>query len=184
MGLLAADNWVAAYSPNSQASQHAILRSIEFIFDANSGLNRIVNDEKARYPFPWHDNRGNVLVSPTVNVTRPFFCVANMVSPYTPRVSQTIIPQTLHRQTIATVSTNILNECARHGIAGFTHMDHMWDMRRLGLICDYNGIPLHSLTLGNSYPGPSRQYTLQLAGGTVTQLNSYSATLTTLARNF
>ncbi|GAB1057731.1 MAG: hypothetical protein WAqMacA_41020 [Shewanella algae] len=56
----------------------------------------------------------------------------------------------------------------------------MWDIRRLGLSCDYNGIELHSLQLGNNYaePGSSRRYHLSRTGGTPNQLAGYQRRLT------
>lgn len=181
MGLVAADQWISAYSPSSQASQFAVLRSVEFMFDPSSGLRRFIADEQARYPFPWFDNRGNSMGVPAVSVAAPYMLLANMTNPYRLSGSQSYTePQRLHRQTITKMGTDIAAEAAQYGTLTFTHHEHMWDIRRLGLICDYNGIELHSLQLGNNYaePGSSRRYHLSRTGGTPNQLAGYQRRLT------
>lgn len=184
MGLVAADRWISAYSPSSQASQFAVLRSIEFMFEPSSGLRRFISDEQARYPFPWFDNRGNPLTASTVSVASPYLLLANMANPYRLSGGQSYTePQRLHRQTITQMSTDTVNESANYGIQKFTYHEHMWDIRRLGLICDYNGIELHSLQLGGNYaePGSSRPYHLNRTGGTPNQLNGYQNRLSYIA---
>jgi cellulose biosynthesis protein BcsQ len=176
MGLVGADNWISAYSPNSQASQFAVLRSIEFMFEGNSGLARFIADARASYPVPWYDNRGNALIAPTIKVARLFLLISNMTNPYRLSGGQSYTdPQRLHRQTIAAIDTSTTVEATQYGIPPFSHREHMWDMRRLGLICDYNGIELPSLQLGNNYPEPgsTKQYHLNRTGGTPNQLNGY-----------
>lgn len=183
MGLVAADNWISAYSPNSQASQFAVLRSIEFMFEPKSGLTRFIADEQARYPMPWHDNRGNPMSAPTVAVASPFLLVANMANPYRLSGGQSYSdPQRLHRQTITAITGQINNDADRYLTSRFQHHEHMWDMRRLGLICDYNGVELQSLQLGSNYPEPgsSKQYHLNRTGGTPNQLSGYQRRLASI----
>lgn len=184
MGLVAADHWISAYSPSSQASQFAVLRSIEFMFDPSSGLHRFISDERTRFPNPWFDNRGNPLVAPTISVASPFLLLANMTNPYRRSGNQRYTdPQRLHQQTIDQMRADTIDEANQYGITPFPHHEHVWDIRRLGLICDYNGIELHSLALGNNYsePGSSRQYHLNATGGTPDQLDGYQRRLTTIA---
>ncbi|HBQ4745567.1 TPA: AAA family ATPase, partial [Escherichia coli] len=49
LGLLAADRLISAYSPSSQASQYAVYRSLEFLYDPNYGLVQEVNTQRAIY---------------------------------------------------------------------------------------------------------------------------------------
>lgn len=180
MGLVAADHWISAYSPSSQASQFAVLRSIEFMFEPSSGLRRFITDEQTRYPFPWFDNRGNPLIAPTVSVASPYLLLANMVNPYRLSGSESYTePQRLHRQTLSKMNEDIAKEADNYIISSFNCHEHMWDMRRLGLICDYNGIELHSLLLGGNYsqPGSVRKYHLNRTGGTPIQLAVYKRRL-------
>jgi len=108
MGLIAADFWFSAYSPASQASQFAVLRSIEFMFDPSSGLKRFVSDEQNNHPFPWYDNRGNPLTVPSLAVGLPHLLIANMVNPYRLSGNQSYTtPQQLQRQTIAIMGNNV-----------------------------------------------------------------------------
>lgn len=184
MGLVAADHWISAYSPSSQASQFAVLRSLEFMFDPSSGLKRFISDEQARYPFPWFDNRGNPLTAPPIAVSSPYLLLANMANPYRRSGNQRYTdPQRLHQQTINKMSNDTAAEAAQYGVPAFSHHEHMWDIRRLGLICDYNGIELHSLQLANNYsePGSPRRYHLSATGGTPIQLEGYQRRLTSIA---
>lgn len=187
MGLLGASNWVSAYSPTSQASQFAVLRSVEFMFDNASGLNRFVSDEYLRYPNPWYDNRGGALSVPHLSLASPFLLMANMTNPYKRTGGQSYTDaQRLHRQTIAAVTASVQAEIARHTATNFPHHLHMWDMRRLGLICDYNGVDLEALQLGANYPEPGspRNYHLNVTGGTPNQLAGYKRKLQQLAALF
>lgn len=184
MGLVGADRWVSAYSPSSQASQYAVLRSIEFMFENSSGLKESVEEEKRRYPTPWFDNRGNPLDVPSIEVANPYMLLANMVNPYRLSGNQGYTdPQRLHRQTIGHMTEMARNEAVKYGVGEFLKYEFMWDMRRLGLICDYNGIMLHSLQLGSNYPEPasSRRYHLNRTGGTPGQLGGYTDRLTTIS---
>ena len=184
MGLVAADHWISAYSPSSQASQFAVLRSIEFMFDASSGLRRFIDDEQRRYPPPWFDNRGNPLAAPTISVALPHLLLANMTNPYRRSGSQSYTEsQKLHRQTVVQMGIQTVAESAHYDVPMFLHHENMWDIRRLGLICDYNGIELHSLQLGANYsePGSLRQYHLSRTGGTPNQLEGYQRRLTHIA---
>lgn len=184
MGLVAADHWITAYSPSSQASQFAVLRSIEFMFDPSSGLHRFIADEQTRFPSPWSDNRGNPLTAPPISVASPFLLLANMTNPYRRSGNQRYTdPQRLHQQTIDKMTTETGVEADRYGLAPFPQHEHMWDLRRLGLICDYNGIELKSLQLGYNYsePGSIRQYHLNATGGTPDQLDGYQRRLAAIA---
>lgn len=184
MGLAAADRWISAYSPNSQASQFAILRSIEFMFDKKSGLSRFILDEQGRYPFPWFDNRGNSLEVPILSISKQHLLITNMTTPYRLSGEQSYTdPQRLHRQTITKITEDTNRESLQYEIQPFKHHEYMWDMRRLGLICDYNGINLHSLELGVKYPEPGspRLYYLNKTGGTPNQLAGYQQRLSSLA---
>ena len=186
MGLVAADHWISAYSPNSQASQFAVLRSIEFMFEPSSGLSQFITDEQTRYPFPWFDNRGNPLSVPGLTVATPYLLIANMTNPYRLSGGQSYTdPQRLHRQTITSITTQTNTEASNYGIQTFSLHEHMWDLRRLGLICDYNGIELQSLRLGTNYPEPgsARQYHLNRTGGTPNQLAGYNRRLSEIAAN-
>lgn len=184
MGLLAADNWLTAYSPSSQASQYAVLRSIEFMYEQVSGLARFVKDEYIKHPFPWFDNKGNPMSSPQITVAAPFLLLANMVNPYRKSGNTSYTdPQRLHEQTINKLSKDIATELRNFNRNQFAYLDYMWDMRRLGLICDYNGIGLNSLRTGKNYPEPgsSRRYYLNATGGTPGQLQGYLNRLNSLA---
>lgn len=184
MGLVAADRWISAYSPNSQASQFAVLRSIEFMFEPASGLSRFITDEHARYPFPWYDNRGHLLTVPNLAISTPFLLIANMTNPYRLSGGQSYTdPQRLHRQTITSITSQTNSEASEYRIQPFNNHEHMWDLRRLGLICDYNGIELQSLRLGNNYPEPgsTRLYHLNRTGGTPNQLSGYQRRLSAIA---
>nr|KGD05668.1 hypothetical protein DO63_1651 [Burkholderia pseudomallei] len=92
-------------------------------------------------------------------------------------------PQRLHQQTVDKMKADAGAEASSYGISDFSHYEHMWDIRRLGLICDYNGIELDSLQLGNNYsePGSLRQYHLNATGGTPDQLDGYQRRLTAIA---
>lgn len=187
MGLLAADNWITAYSPSSQASQFAVLRSIEFMYDSSSGLEKYVNDEKIRFPNPWYDSRGNNLSVPTLNVAKPFLLLANMTNPYKKTGTQSYSqPQRLHQQTIEKMTTDAETELQSYQTADFIHSENMWDLRRLGLICDYNGLNLDGLQISEKYPEPgsTRNYYLNATGGTPNQLAGYKRKLNDLAKLF
>jgi hypothetical protein len=184
MGLVAAERWISVYSPNSQASQYAILRSVEFMFEPLSGLSRFITDETTSYPFPWFDNRGNPLKVPNLTVSTPYLMIANMTNPYALSGGQSYTePQRLHRQTMTLMTGKANAEALKYRIQSFNHDEHMWDLRRLGLICDYNGIELQSLQLGNNYPEPgsTRKYHLNKTGGTPNQLDGYNRRLTAIA---
>lgn len=184
MGLVAADHWISAYAPTSQASQFAVLRSIEFMYEPASGLQKFIADEQSRYALPWFDNRGNPLTAPTIAVTQPYLLLGNMANPYRRSGNQRYTDaQRLHQQTITQMDADTIAETTQYGVPSFSHHEHMWDIRRLGLICDYNGIELHSLQLGQNYaePGSLRQYHLSATGGTPLQLDGYHRRLTAIA---
>ena len=137
MGLVAADHWITAYSPGSQASQFAVLRSIEFMFDPSSGLRRFVDDERNQYCFPWFDNRGNPLTAPSISVAQPYLLLANMTTPYRRSGSQSYTePQRLHQLTIDKMLADTTAEASHYAVSNFSEHEHMWDIKRLGLICD------------------------------------------------
>jgi len=187
MGLVAADNWVTAYSPTSQASQYAVLRSIEFMFEPASGLQRYIDDEKAQFSQPWFDNRGNPLTAPVIDVAKPYLLLANMANPYSAKGAKPYTkPQKLHQQAMSKVEADTATDASTYGVKNFKHSNHMWDIRRLGLICDYNGVELHTLKIGDSYAAPAatRRYTLSTSGGTPVQLAGYQTRLTTVAKVF
>jgi hypothetical protein len=184
MALLGADRWISAYSPSSQASQFAILRSIEFMFDENSGLSRSVEDAKSQFARPWFDNRGKSLECPEVTVAAPYLLISNMVNPYKQSGAEAYSsPQRLHNSTIQSLTQLASETTEQYGTSAFVHYQHMWDMRRLGLLCDYNGIELGALTLGQKYaePASSRGYTLRGAAGTTGQLDGYQNRLIDIA---
>jgi cellulose biosynthesis protein BcsQ len=184
MGLLGADNWITAYSPSSQASQYAVMRSIEFMFDKGSGLVRSVSDAQNQYDKPWFDNRGNPLSSPDLSVALPFLLIANMVNPYRQTGNQAYSdPQLLHRATISRITQRAAEEAQAYEISQFIHHEHMWDMRRLGLLCDFNGIELASLVIGQKYADPSSGgvYTLRGEVGPNGQVAGYQRRLEHLA---
>ncbi|MFQ2177194.1 ParA family protein [Aeromonas veronii] len=180
MGLLAADRWITAYSPSSQASQYAVLRSVEFLYEANSGLYKTVEDEKAKYPGAWFDNRGNIMQKVDVSTPLPHCLISNMTTPYARagNISYTD-PQKLHRQTIDEMQADVLAEVSKFNIPMFTYHEYMWNMNRLGLICDYNGLNLHSLQVGHKYkqPGSTRGYPLTDSKNPKAQLEGYQRKL-------
>lgn len=183
MGLAGADAWITAYSPNSQASQYAVLRSVEFMFEPNSGLMKTITDEEARFPRPWFDNRGNPLDAPNIAVAMPYLLLANMANPFSRAGQQGYTdPQRLQRDAITAVNNNVRTETGRYGVRNFLNTETMWDMRRLGLICDYNGIDLPSLELGENYYQPGNvRYHLNTTGGTPDQLRGYTTRLNTIS---
>ncbi|RKH64104.1 ParA family protein [Corallococcus aberystwythensis] len=186
MGLVGADHWITAYSPNSQASQFAVLRSLEFMFEPASGLANSIVSAQSLYQTPWYDNRGKPMSAPPVSVAKPFALVANMVTPYKLSGKKRYTdPQRLHRKTIDAVDALTKNEASKYNVAAFQTHSHMWDMRRLGLICDYNGIDLPALKLGGNYPEPGSdddiQYHINKTGGTPSQLKGYNERLAALA---
>lgn len=185
MGLLAADYWITAYSPSSQASQYAVLRSVEFLYEANSGLNKIVEDEKQQYPGDWFDNRGNIMIKVDVSTPLPHCLISNMTTPYarTGNVSYTD-PQKLHRQTIDKMQLEVSAEVNKFNVPMFIYHEYMWNMNRLGLICDYNGLNLHSLQAGRKYkqPGSTRDYPLTDAKNPKAQLEGYQRKLEAISR--
>ncbi|EOZ4210258.1 hypothetical protein ACQLR5_004776, partial [Escherichia coli] len=60
--------------------------------------------------------------------------------------------------------------------------DYLWDLKRLGLICDYNGFDLATIQLGENYAEPSDDgnYYVNTTGGTPIQLSSYNARIETV----
>jgi Mrp family chromosome partitioning ATPase len=184
MGLVGAENWITAYSPSSQASQYAVMRSIEFMFDKGSGLVRSVSDAQNQYTMPWFDNRGNPLIAPKLSVSLPFLLIANMVNPYRQTGNQAYSdPQLLHRSTISRITQRAADEAQAYDVSQFVHHEHMWDMRRLGLLCDFNGIELASLVIGQKYADPSSGgvYTLRGEVGLNGQVAGYQRQLANLA---
>ncbi|WP_208948333.1 nucleotide-binding protein [Segnochrobactrum spirostomi] len=180
MGLVGADYWISAYSPNSQASQFAVLRSIEFMFEPSSGLGKFIDDEFTAHPSPWFDNRGNSLTVPAITMAQPYMLVSNMTTPYRLSGSHSYTEaQRLHRQSMTSMKDRAVAEAATFGAPAFSIFEHMWDMRRLGLICDYNGINLQALKLGSNYPEPgsTHRYHLNRTGGTPNQLEGYNTRL-------
>jgi hypothetical protein len=156
------------------------------MFEPLSGLSRFIADDQKRYPTPWYDNRGNPMDVPSIEVASPFLLVANMVNPYRLSGGQSYSdPQRLHRQTITEITERINQETNKYGAKCFQHYEHMWDMRRLGLVCDYNGIALNSLSLGANYPEPgsAKKYHLNRTGGTPNQLEGYQRRLVGLVAN-
>ena len=177
MALLGAKGWITAYSPTSQASQYAVLRSVEFMYEPSSGLDRYVKDELSLYPLPWFDNRGNPLTVPDISVAEPYMVLANMVNPYKLTGNQGYTdPQKLHRQTIDAMKVKVRDELALFNEPDFLNYSFMWDMRRLGLICDFNGVGLGSLNFGSSYHQPSSNAKYNLSGNPA-QLAGYKARL-------
>ena len=185
MGLVAAENWITAYSPSSQASQFAVLRSLEFMFEPDAGLTTFINDEAERFNQQWYDNRGHELSAPNISVAAPHLLLSNMANPYRKSGNQRYTdPQRLHLQTIQKMDELTRDEADEYDIGIFRHHEYMWDIRRLGLICDYNGIELLSLQLGHNYsePGSNRAYHLSATGGTPLQLEGYQRKLREIAQ--
>lgn len=184
MGLVGAEHWITAYSPSSQASQYAIMRSIEFMFERNSGLARAIADQQAQFARPWFDNRGAPLDAPNLSVALPYLLIANMVNPYKKKGNQAYSdPQLLHRATIERITQRAAAEAQEYSVPEFEHHEHMWDMRRLGLLCDFNGIELASLVIGHQYSDPSTGgvYTLRGEVGPNGQVEGYQRRLANLA---
>ncbi|MBT0328968.1 AAA family ATPase [Morganella morganii subsp. morganii] len=184
LGLLAADKLISAYSPSSQASQYAIYRSLEFLYDKNYGLIEEVRKQSLLFPYPWYDNVNNVIDVPDISVAMLHLVVSNMNTPQggrgLPPYSQ---PQHLHRQAIQVV-TDRINQTLENLELPNTHIhDYLWDLKRLGLVCDYNGFDLDTITLGERYAEPSDDgtYYVNTTGGTPIQLRSYNERIESVA---
>ncbi|ENM3908800.1 AAA family ATPase [Vibrio cholerae] len=184
MGLLAADKWITAYSPSSQASQYAVYRSLEFLHNPRDSLSHLIHAANTAHPKPWFDQRDNDIAVPDVNVPELSFVFSNMTtskaSKGEPRYSQ---PQALHRQTIARVEEEITSILKKLKVnATYTH-DYIWSLQRLGLICDYNGIDMSSITVGNKYPQPDleAEYSMSKSRDTRDQVEAYTQRLRDIA---
>ena len=183
LGLLAADRLISAYSPSSQASQYAVYRSLEFLYDPNYGLVQEVNTQRAIYGTPWFDSLNNIITTPNISVANLYMVVSNMNTPQAgrgqPPYSQ---PQKLHRQSQQEVISRINDTLSSLGIAHDYVHDYLWDLKRLGLICDYNGFDLATIQLGENYAEPSDDgnYYVNTTGGTPIQLSSYNARIETV----
>ncbi|MGY2277766.1 ParA family protein [Pseudomonas monsensis] len=175
LGLAGADNLITTYTPGSQASQYAIERSIEFLFDQNSGLSQELQRETQLYPMPWFDNRGNPLNCPAIAAPNLFMQICNMATPYKQRGTLPYSsPQQLHTSVITEMTQNTTRNCNTFGIS-IPQFDYMWDFKRLGLLCDYHGIDIDTLQTGQRYPqsGSNKAYALATTGGTPIQLSAY-----------
>ncbi|WNK49654.1 AAA family ATPase [Pantoea agglomerans] len=184
LGLLAAEKLIAAYSPSSQASQYAIYRSLEFLYDPSYGLVHEVNSQNHIYAAPWYDSLNNLISVPNIAVAKLHMVISNMSTPQAargqPSYSQ---PQRLHRQSHQEVLSRVT--ATLNGLklnSNFIH-DYLWDLKRLGLICDYNGFDLSAIVLGSKYAEPSRSgtYYVNITGGTPVQLSEYNKRIDSVA---
>jgi len=179
LGLAGADNLITTYTPGSQASQYAIERSIEFLYDPNSGFNQELQREYQLYPRPWYDNRGNPLHCPTITAPNLFLQVCNMATPYKQKGQPPYSsPQQLHNSVLSDMQQRTLSNCNNYQIPT-PQFDYMWDFKRLGLICDYHGIDIDTLQTGQTYAqsGSTTPYPLATTGGTPIQLAAYKQRL-------
>ncbi|EOC0266168.1 ParA family protein [Klebsiella quasipneumoniae] len=177
LGLLAADKLISAYSPSSQASQYAIYRSLEFLYDSNYGLVEEVRKQELLYPKPWFDNANNIINTPTISVAELYLVISNMNTPQGGRgLPPYHQPQHLHRQAIDVVTQRVNDTLGNLGLNPNHIHDYMWDLKRLGLVCDYNGFDLATIQLGQRYAEPSDDgvYYVNTTGGTPIQLSSYN----------
>lgn len=185
IGLLAADGWITAYSPSSQASQHAVYRSLEFLHSEGDSLNKIINSNQSTHPKPWFDQRDNQIEAPDLKVPALSFVFSNMTTSKAakgePRYSQ---PQSLHRQTIRRVGEEIDGILERLDVESTHDHDYIWSLQRLGLICDYNGIDMSSITTGNKYPQPDLEepYSVTKSQDNRLQVEAYTSRLLDIAR--
>ncbi|GJK50196.1 ParA family protein [Serratia nevei] len=186
LGLLAADRLISAYSPSSQASQYAVYRSLEFLYDNNYGLMQEVSTQRAIFGTPWYDSLNNIIDTPNISVASLFMVVSNMNTPQAsrgqPPYSQ---PQKLHRQSQQEVTSRINDTLQSLGLGNHHLHDYLWDLKRLGLICDYNGFDLATIVLGENYAEPSDDgnYYVNTTGGTPIQLSSYNARIQAVAQH-
>ncbi|MGY0116810.1 ParA family protein [Enterobacter roggenkampii] len=184
LALLAADRLISAYSPSSQASQYAVYRSLEFLYDSNYGLVQEVSNQNSLYGSTWFDSLNNTIVIPNISVAALYIVVSNMNTPQAGRgqapYSQ---PQMLHRQSQITVKSRIDTTLTNLGCSTNYIHDYLWDLKRLGLICDYNGFDLATIQLNASYAEPSNNgmYYVNSSGGTPIQLSSYNQRIDTVA---
>ncbi|WP_165681378.1 ParA family protein [Metapseudomonas otitidis] len=179
LGLAGADNLITTYTPGSQASQYAVERSIEFLFDQKSGLNHELQREYQLYPTPWFDNRGNPLHCPKISAPNLFLQVCNMATPYKQRGKPPYSsPQQLHNSVLENMQQKTTTNCNRYQIQT-PNFDYMWDFKRLGLLCDYHGIDIDTLQTGQRYAqsGSTSLYQLATTGGTPIQLAAYKQRL-------
>ncbi len=153
LGLFAADDWITLYSPGSQASQYAVYRSLEFLYNSEYGLTAQVEIENNNYPKPWHDNRGQDLNVPEINVPKFYILLSNMTRPYSGKQKDPYSsPMLLHKNT----RTEVKNKVDELDLGKPDHDEYIWNFQRLGLICDYNGIDIHMLKFKKSYPQPDQ----------------------------
>ncbi|WP_368178484.1 hypothetical protein [Aeromonas sp. R7-1] len=180
LGLLGADNLICAYSPSSQASQFAVYRSLEFLYAPTSSLTADVDFHLAHYPQPWYDSKNNEIELPEIKVTSLDLIISNMNTPQGGRGDLPYArPQRLHRQAFDHVADRVAETLDNIGARFNYEHDYMWDLKRLGLICDYNGMDLTAIELRASYPQPGEDdpYYVNATGGTPIQLEAYKARL-------
>ncbi|HCG8707690.1 ParA family protein [Vibrio parahaemolyticus] len=184
IGLLAADKWITAYSPSSQASQYAVYRSLEFLHNPRDSLKHLISASETAHPKPWFDQRDQEIKVPDVSVPQLAFVFSNMTtskaSKGEPRYSQ---PQALHRQTISRVDEEINSILKKLNVDKPYDHDHIWSLQRLGLICDYNGIDISSITVGNKYPQPDLEnhYSMSKSQDSRLQVEAYTRRLNEVA---
>ncbi|EOT13129.1 ParA family protein [Pseudomonas aeruginosa] len=185
IGLLAADSWITAYSPASQASQYAVYRSLEFLHNARDSLSSLIESQKEAHPKPWHDSREGQIEAPELHVPHFEFLISNMTTSKSakgePRYSR---PQQLHAQAIERVNENVVEVARDLGLKLDYKSDHLWSLQRLGLICDYNGIDMSSVTVGRRYPQPDVEgsYSVARSEDNRLQVDAYNARLEEFVR--
>lgn len=186
LGLLGADNLICAYSPSSQASQYAVYRSLEFLYANTSSLTSDVRLQKTLYPEPWFDSRNREIILPSIEVTSLNMIISNM---NTPQGGRGMPPysrqQRLHREAFEHVEAQVDATLDRLNVDFEYKHNYMWDLKRLGLISDYNGIDLSSIKLRERYPQPGKRalYYVNSTGGTPIQLDAYNERLTDIAND-
>ncbi|STO57465.1 ParA family protein [Grimontia hollisae] len=180
IGLVAAENWITAYSPSSQASQYAVYRSLEFLHNSRDSLSHLISTQDAAFPRPWYDQRDNEISVPNISVPKLSFVLSNMTTSRAakgePRYSQ---PQQLHRQTIDRVQGEVNRILSELRVEQVYKSDHIWSLQRLGLICDYNGIDMSSIQAGAKYPQPDLEnyYSVTKSEDNRMQVDAYNKRL-------
>jgi hypothetical protein len=177
LGLFAADDWITLYSPGSQASQYAVYRSLEFLYHSNYGLSSEVIFQNTNHPQPWHDSRGNILDVPSINVPRFYMLLSNMTRPYSGKNETPYsTPQLLHKNTMKEVKSRVTELKLEEP----EHDKYIWNLQRLGLICDYNGIDIHMLEEKKAYPQPEQSHKYPV--NSKQQLEAYQNKITEVSK--
>ncbi|MBK8259888.1 MAG: AAA family ATPase [Nannocystis sp.] len=185
MGLLAADSWIAAYNPSSLASQFAVYRSIEYLYDQTHGLSRLLEVEKRNVPEEWYAANNTRIAAPMLKIPPLSMVVANNAKPYSTSATSTYTTATtLHTKAMETMEYEVRERVTRFNLDPQIVFQTVWNMQRLGHICDYNGIDIRAVRFGVSYTQPDDNTDYRLAGeSTRKQVESYRENLKELVNH-